>query len=136
MFNLSHSHPPRPLKYSPLMQVRATIRSSLDLGADLGTATLDLPRLRAVDVVRRNPVGIVGGGGRHSRAGGLLGRASRLALGGALAVVGLAALALLGEVGSDPDSVEEVHDTSKTGQEEEVEEDAIVPIVSSLSHVD
>lgn len=130
MFDLSHSHPHRPLNYSPLIQVRATSRSSLNLGADLGTATLDLPRLRAADVVRRNPVGVVGGGGRNSRAGGLLRRASGLALGGALGVVGLGALALLGEVGSDPDSVEEVHDTNKAGQEEEVEEDAIVPIVS------
>lgn len=97
------------------------------LRAGLGLAsTLDLPGLRTSDVVGGDPVGVVGGGGRDGRGGGLLdggGFALGTARGALLA--GLAALALLWEVGGDPDGVEEVDGTSGAGQEEEVEEEAV-----------
>lgn len=62
-----------------------------------------LSGLGAVDVVRGDPVRVIGGGGRNSRAWALLGLGLG-ALRGSL-LTGLAALALLGEVGSDPDRV-------------------------------
>lgn len=92
-----------------------------------------LSGLGAVDVVRGDPVRVIGGGGRNGRAGALLGLGLG-ALRGSL-LTGLAALALLGEVGSDPDRVEEVDDASKAGQEEEVQEDTKEKaIVSQLAH--
>lgn len=97
------------------------------LGAGLGLAgALDLSGLGAVDVVGGDPVSVVGGGGGNSRAGSLLNSGSLSTLGraGGTLLGGLAALALLGEVGGDPDGVEEVDNSSKAGQEEEVEEDA------------
>lgn len=74
-------------------------------------------------MVGGNPVSVVGGGRGDSGAGSFL---DNLALGRGLLLAVLATLALLGEVGCDPDSVEEVDDTNEAGQEEEVEEDAIV----------
>lgn len=89
-------------------------------------AALDLAGLGAVDVVRGNPISIVGTGRRNRSAGGrLLGNRGLNALGatvGAL-LAGLSGLALLGEVGSDPNGVEEVTGARDTGQQEEVEED-------------
>lgn len=97
-----------------------------DLDAGL-LAALDLARLRAVDVVGRNPVSVIGGSRGNGGAGGLLnsGSLGTLSAAGGTLLAGLAALSLLGEVGCDPDGVEEVDGTTKASQEEEVEEDAI-----------
>lgn len=96
-----------------------------NLGAGLGLAsTFHLTRLGAGNVVRRNPIGVVGGSGRNGRVGGLLDGDGLGALGGGTLLAGLAALALLREVGGDPHGVEEVDDTSEASQEEEVKEDA------------
>lgn len=113
------SRPPTP----PHLQAEESWLLAVDLRAGLGLAALDLPGLRTVDVVGGNPVSIVGGGRGDGGAGSFL---DNLALGRGLLLAGLATLALLGEVGCDPDSVEEVDDTNEAGQEEEVEEDAIV----------
>lgn len=96
------------------------------LRAGLGLAALDLPGFRTVDVVGWNPLGVVGCCGCNSGAGAFIGRLSFGALSatGGFLLARLATLALLREVGCDPDSVEEVGDTNKAGQEEEVEEDA------------
>lgn len=77
-------------------------------------------------MVGGDPVSVVGGGRGNSRAGSFLNSSSLSALGraGGTLLGGLAALALLGEVGGDPDGVEEVDNSSKAGQEEKVEEDA------------
>lgn len=77
-------------------------------------------------MVGGDPVGVVGSGRGDGRGGGLL-DGGGFALGAARGTLlaGLAALALLGEVGSDPDGVEEVDGTSGAGQEEEVEEEAV-----------
>lgn len=90
--------------------------------------TLHLSGLRAVDVVSRDPLGVVSGGRGNCRATGslierclaLLGRTRRL-----LGEVGLSRLALLREVRRDPHGVEEVDDTSEAGQEEEVKEETV-----------
>lgn len=88
--------------------------------------TLDLSGLGAVDVVRRNPISVVGGGTRDSSTAGSLlsglGLDTLRATLGAL-LTGLSRLALLGEVGGDPNGVEEVTGTRNTGEQEEVEED-------------
>lgn len=76
-------------------------------------------------MVSGDPLGVVGSGRRDSRAAGSLN--GGLLLGGTsgLLVLGtLCSTALLGEVGSDPDGVEEVDDARKASQEEEVEEKA------------
>lgn len=88
-------------------------------------AAFDLAGLRAVDVVRGNPISVVGTGRRNRSAGGsLLGNWGLNALGLGALLAGLSGLALLGEVGSDPNGVEEVAGARDTGQQEEVEEDA------------
>lgn len=89
-------------------------------------ATLDLARLGAVDVVGGDPVGVVGGSGGDGGVRGLLnsgGLGTLRAASGTL-LASLATLALLGEVGSDPDIVGEVDGTTEASQEEQVEEDA------------
>jgi len=96
------------------------------LRAGLGLAsTLDLPRLGTSNVVGGDPVGVVGGGRGDGRARGLIDGRGFGALGAARGALltGLAGLALLGEVGGDPDGVEEVHSTRGAGQEEEVQEE-------------
>lgn len=102
--------------------------SHAGLRAGLGLAgALDLPGFRAVDVVGGNPVGVVGGSGGNGGAGAVLdtlGFGTLGAPGGSL-FASLAALALLGEVRCNPDSVEEVDNADEASQEEEVEEDAI-----------
>lgn len=77
-------------------------------------------------MVSWDPFGVVGGSGGSSGAArsffGLLRCARRL-----LGEVGsLSSLALLREVGRNPDGVEEVDGTSETSQEEEVQEDTRV----------
>lgn len=98
--------------------------TSVHLRTGLGAA-LRLAGLRAGDVVGGNPVGVVGGGGGNcSAAGGLLSSLDLTALGALGALLGgLSSLALLGEVGGDPDGVKEVAGSRDTGQEEEVEEE-------------
>lgn len=98
--------------------------TSVHLRTGLGAA-LRLPGLGAGDVVGGNPVGVVGsGGGNGSAAGGLLSSLDLNTLGALGALLGgLSSLALLGEVGNDPDGVEEIAGTRDTGQEEEVEEE-------------
>jgi hypothetical protein len=83
--------------------------------------------------VRGNPISIVGSSGRSSGAGGsLLSGLSLNALRALSTLLSLSSrLALLREVGSDPNSVEEVTGTGDTSQEEEVEEDAAVIVSSS-----
>lgn len=78
-------------------------------------------------MVSRNPIGVVSGGRGNGTTGGfngrclfLLGCTRRL-----LGEVGLSGLALLREVRRDPNGVEEVDDTSETGKEDEVEEEAV-----------
>lgn len=96
----------------------------MHLRTGLGAA-LDLPGLGAVDVVGRNPISVVGGGGRGSSAArSLLGDLglNTLRLGALLA--GLSGLALLREVGSHPNGVEEVTSARNTGQKEQIKEDA------------
>lgn len=96
------------------------------LRASLGLAALNLPGFRTVDVVGWNPLGVIGCCGGNSRGAFIGGRgfgAFGAARGSLLA--GLAALALLREVGRDPNSVKEVGNTNEAGQEEEVQENAV-----------
>jgi hypothetical protein len=98
----------------------------VQLRTGLGAA-FDLPGLGAGDVVRGDPISVVSSGGGNSGAGGgLLGNLGLNALGGLSALLaGLSGrLALLGEVRSDPNSVEEVTSAGDTSKKEEVEEDA------------
>lgn len=86
-------------------------------------------------MVRGNPVSVVGSSGGNSGTGALLhglGLGTLGTAGGSL-LAGLAGLALLREVGSDPDGIEEVDDTGERGEEEEVQEDAAKRIVSQLT---
>lgn len=69
-----------------------------------------------------DPVGVVGTGGGNS--GIRRGNIEVSLLDGDTGLLRLAATSLLGEVGGDPDGVEEVEDTSEKGKDEEVEEDA------------
>lgn len=86
------------------------------------TAALDSARLLGLNMVSGDPLGIKG---LPSRSGISIG-AGALSLLGSLgaALGGTTRLALLREVGGDPDVVEEVHDTDEAGEEENVEEDA------------
>lgn len=111
----------------PPLSLRFLLHAGLRAGLGLAGA-LDLPGFRTVDVVGGNPVGVVGGSGGNGGAGAVLdtlGFGALSAAGGSL-LTGLAALALLGEVRCNPDSVEEVDDADEASQKEEVEEDAIV----------
>lgn len=105
------------------MHLMPISHTSVHLRTGLGAA-LRLAGLGAGDVVGGNPVGVVGCGGRNGSTGGLLGSLLLNALGALGALLGgLSSLALLGEVGGDPDGVEEVAGTRDTGQEEEIEEE-------------
>lgn len=73
-------------------------------------------------MVRGNPIRVVGRGRGNGRAGALLTTLSTLGAGSTL-LASLAGLALLREVGSDPNGVEEVYNADEAGQEEEVQED-------------
>lgn len=85
-------------------------------------------------MVGGDPVSVVSGGrGDGSRGGSLLdGRGLALGAARGTLLAGLAALALLGEVGGDPDGIEEVDGTSGAGQEEEVQEETKKGRVSQL----
>lgn len=73
-------------------------------------------------MVSRDPIRVVGGRrGNGGAAGSFDGSLGLLRRRGLLRT--LARLALLREVGRNPDGVEEVDDTNEAGQEEEVEED-------------
>ena len=74
-------------------------------------------------MVRGYPVSVISGGRGNGRTGDFDLDRSLITLGRSALLTGLAALALLRKVGCNPNSVEEVHDTGKTGQEEKVEED-------------
>ena len=77
-------------------------------------------------MVGGDPIGVVSGGGGHGSAGGaLFGDLGLRALRGLSALLtGLSGgLALLGEVGRDPNRVEEVTGADNTGKKEDVEED-------------
>lgn len=109
---------PLPLRFWPHAELRA--------GLGLAGA-LDFPGFRAVDVMRRNPVGVVSSRGGNGSAGAVLdtlGFGALSAAGGSL-LTGLATLALLREVGGNPNGIKEVDHTNEASQEEEVEEDAI-----------
>lgn len=85
-------------------------------------------------MVSGDPLGVVGSGRRDSRAAGSLN--GSLLLGGTSGLLELGTLsrtALLGEVGGDPDGVEEVDDAGEAGQEEEVQEEANGSRVSLIS---
>ena len=86
------------------------------------TAALDSARLLGLNVVSGNPLGIKGLAGGSSIGIGAGALSLLRSLGAALS--GTTGLALLGEVGGDPNVVEEVHDTDEAGEEEDVEEDA------------
>jgi len=90
-------------------------------------AALDFTRLRTVDVVRGDPVGIISSSGGDGGARALLDRWGLRTLSAASGTLltSLATLTLLREVGSDPDSVEEVDGTTEAGQEEKVQENAV-----------
>ena len=66
-------------------------------------------------MVGGDPVGVVGSGRGNSGIS---------LLDGDTGLLRLAATSFLGEVGGDPDGVEEVEDTSEEGKDEEIEEDA------------
>jgi len=90
-------------------------------------AALHLPGLGAGDVVRRDPISVVRSGRGNSGAGrSLLGSLRLNALRGLSALLaGLSGrLALLGEVRSDPNGVEEVTGAGDTSKKEEVEKNA------------
>lgn len=89
-------------------------------------AALNLLGLGTGDVVGGDPIGVVGCGRRSSSAGGgLFGdRGLNCTLRSTLFASLSAGFALLGEVRSDPDSVEEITGSNDTGEEEEVEENA------------
>lgn len=78
-------------------------------------------------MVRGDPLSVVGSGGSDGRAGALVNSLGLSALSAARGPLfaSLATLALLWEVGCDPDGVEEVDNADKAGQKEEVKEDAV-----------
>lgn len=96
----------------------------IELGTALGSCALDLARLGLLDVVGGNPFGVERG--RSASSSGFYRRNIRFGLLGSSRLLGLATLstALLREVWCNPDGVEEVHDTSKECEDEEVKEDA------------
>ena len=106
----------------------------------LGPSTANPPGLRALQVLGGNPALVEStslGASRDSRAicandRDLFSRVHLLAaLGGSLsALAALAASLLLREQSSDPGVVDEVADATETGEEEEVEEDAVGRVVS------
>lgn len=92
------------------------------LSTGLGACALDLTSLGLLDVVGRDPVRVVGSGGGN---GGV--RRGNIEIGlldSDTSLLRLTATSLLGEVGGDPNGVEEVEDTGEEGKDEEVEEDA------------
>ena len=92
-------------------------------------STLDLPGLRAVDVVSWDPIRVVGGSRRHRRAVRSFARRSFALLGRTRRLLGelgaLSGLALLGEIGGDPNGVDEIANTTEAGQNHEVKEEAV-----------
>lgn len=105
------------------MAHRASHGLLTELGTALGSCALDLARLGLLDVVRRNPFGVKRG---RSTSGSGVYRRNIFGFLGSSRLLGIASLstALLREVWCNPDSVEEVHDTSKEREDEEVKEDA------------
>src|SRR2546423_10992289 len=92
-----------------------------------GRAALDSPCLRLLDMVSWDPFLVVRlRPGRHSGAISTRGWDAFVcgALFGYTTLCAITSAALLGEVGCDPDSVEEIDDADEAGEEEEVEEDA------------
>lgn len=73
-------------------------------------------------MVGGDPVGVVGSG--RGNSGIRRGNIEISLLDGDTGLLRLAATSFLGEVGGDPDGVEEVEDTSEEGKDEEIEEDA------------
>lgn len=100
----------------------------MHLRTGLGAA-LDLTGLGAGNVVRGNPISVVGSGRGSTGTGGrsFLSNLGLNALRGRSALLaGLSSrLALLREVRSDPNSVEEVTSAGDTSKKEEVKEDAV-----------
>lgn len=97
----------------------------IDLGTALGSCALDLARLGLLDVVSGNPFGVERA--RSAGGSGVYCSILRFGLLGSSGLLGIAALsttALLREVWCNPNSVEEVNDTSKECEDEEVKEDA------------
>lgn len=73
-------------------------------------------------MVGGDPVRVVGSGGRNSSI-----RRGNIEVGlldGDTSLLRFTTTSLLGEVGGDPNGVEEVEDTGEEGKDEEVEEDA------------
>lgn len=72
----------------------------------------------------RDPFRIIGGSRRNSGVRFINGRFG-LRCARLLEFAGLSSLALLREVGRNPDGVEKVHNTGEASQKEEIEEDAV-----------
>jgi hypothetical protein len=97
--------------------------------------TFHLTRLRWLDVVRGDPVGIIGCRGGDSR-GGIGSRVNAFKLLGAASLfIEALALALLREVRCDPNTVDEIGDPSEESENKKVEEDAIVQYKSAIHSV-
>ena len=92
------------------------------LSAGLGACTLDLTSLGLLDVMGRDPVRVVRRG--RGNSGVRRGNIEVSLLGSDTSPLRVTATSFLGEVGGDPDGVEEVEDTSEEGKDEEIEEDA------------
>lgn len=103
---------PRVAGNQSLLRFAAALRAS---------TTLDSLRLRALNVVTRDPVFIVGLASRNGSALGVGGNSSVSLLHLHL-FAALSGLSLLGEVGNDPDGIEEISDAHGAGKEEKVEE--------------
>lgn len=73
----------------------------------------------------RDPFGVVSGGRRSSHVRSISWGIGLLRRGRLFDLGALSGPALLREVGGDPNSVEEVDNAAETGQEEEVQEDAV-----------
>lgn len=77
-------------------------------------------------MVGGDPIGVVGGSGGNGRAWTILSSLDTLSPRSTL-LARLARLALLGEVRSNPNGVEEVNNAKEGSQEEDVKEDTIEP---------
>jgi hypothetical protein len=98
---------------------------STGLHPGLGRPTLDLLLLGTADVMGRDPFGVVSGGRRSSHVRSISWGIGLLRRGRLFDLGALSGPALLREVGGDPNGVEEVDNAAETGQEEEVQEDAV-----------
>lgn len=107
----------QPVHIAGISIQRNVTASSTALG--LGARTLDFARLRLLDVMGGDPLGVVGRGRRHTG-----GRRIRSCLSRRSFLLRAPATAFLWEVGRNPHGVEEVNNAGKEGEDEQIQEDA------------